>query len=669
MTSRASIYQKFCPSVYLERVQSLDLCHLINRNRKVANKNSHLTASERLRNNSERILELFVAAVRRDIDEAKRESESILRDALPSLLEQLAKMLTDHSHAKADAKVEEVGIEHAEQRINLTNYSLNNVLSEYHLLRRIIFQVLQQDAPLSFTESDMINYVIDRGIAQAGQHYMELSEARLLESQEHFQLLVEGTIEYAIFMLSPEGNVQTWNKGAERIKGYKAEEIIGKHFSIFYPPQAILVGHPAKELKIAAAEGKYEEEGMRVRKDGTSFLANVVINSLRDEHGKIKGYSKVTRDITELKNAEDLFRIFANSINQLAWIADEHGWIQWYNSRWYEYTGTSIKDMEGWGWQSVHHPEVLPKVLEKWQGSIASGTPFDMVFPLKSAAGEYRSFLTRVVPVRDSEGRILRWFGTNTDIQAQKDIETALAEANDKAKLALRVRDEFISIASHELKTPLTSLLLQVQMRSRKLLKGELTSITPDQISKMIETDKRQLERISRLIDDMLDVARINTGNLTIHLEHFDLCGLAQEVLDTHHDQFTSMGSKVTLVCCDPVEGTWDRFRIEQAIANLLTNAAKYGSGKEVEVSVAHDNNRAKLIVRDQGMGIATEHLDRIFNRFERAVIPSEVSGLGLGLFITRQIVELHGGTIRVESELGKGSTFIMELPFHPPGL
>ena len=618
----------------------------------------HRQASDRLKDNHERILESFVVTARRKIEEAKKETTSILINSLPLLLKKLEKNLS-----QLNSNTEEVGREHAEQRVQLTNYSLNDLLNEYHILRKIIFEVLLEEGPLTFQESDIINSVIDEGVAQAGACYIELSESRLVESQEHFRFLVEGTFEYAIFMLSPEGVIQTWNKGAERIKGYKAEEIIGKHFSVFYPPEAIEIGHPAHELKIASAEGKFVEDGLRLRRDGSAFQANVVINALKDKNGKIKGFSKVTRDLTERKNAETHFRTFADSINQLAWMADEKGCINWCNNRWYEYTGTKIKDTEGWGRLSLHDSNELPEVLEKWNNSIETGTLFDMVVSLKNLNGDFRSFLTRVVPFRDAEGRILKWFGTCTDIQDQKDVEIQLAEANYKVQHALQVRDEFMSIASHELKTPLTSLLLQVELRSRKLLKEETAIITPAQIAKMIETDKRQLDRISRLIDDMLDVARINTGNLTIQLERFDLCDLVQEVFNSYSDQFELMGSKASIVCCKPVEGNWDRFRIEQAIANLLMNAIKYGEGKPVEVSISHDKGVAKLSVRDHGIGIAPENHERIFKRFERAVLPNEVSGLGLGLFITKQIVDLHGGLIRVESEIGKGSTFIIELP------
>ncbi|MBA2404573.1 MAG: PAS domain S-box protein [Bdellovibrionales bacterium] len=621
------------------------------------------TASDRIKHHSQRVLDLFVEAIRRNISEARKASKPILISSLPLLLKHMQEQLLDPSKEVSAFKIENAARDHVEQRVQLTDYSLSNVLTEYHLLRKILFEVLREEGPLTSLESDIINDVIDHGVVHAGQQYKELSEARLKESQEHFRLLIEGTTDYAIFMLSPEGIIETWNSGAERIKGYKAEEIIGKHFSIFYPNEAIKIGHPEHELKVAAEFGKYEEEGIRLRKDGSEFVANVLITALRDNNGNLKGYSKITRDITESKNAQKQFSTLANSISQLAWMADASGYIFWYNDRWYEYTGTTPKQMEGWGWQSVHDPKELSSVLEKWKYSVETGVSFDMTFPLRSSTGEFRSFLTRVIPFRDNDGKIINWFGTNTDIQAQKETERALADAIENAKLAIRARDEFMSIASHELKTPLTSLKLQLQMRGRNLSKGDFSGFTPEKIAKMVEADNRQIDRISRLIDDMLDVTRINTGKLTMEFERFDLCGLVEEVLSHYRDQFDSLGLKVTLVCFDPVEGYWDRFRIEQAIANLLMNAMKYGGGKPVEISVGHKSGRAFLKVRDQGIGIAKENLERIFKRFERAVVPSEISGLGLGLYITKQILELHGGGIRVESEAGKGSTFIIELP------
>jgi PAS domain S-box-containing protein len=284
--------------------------------------------------------------------------------------------------------------------------------------------------------------------------------AELRASEERFRLLVEGTQDYAMILLDPEGRVASWNPGAERLKGYRAEEIIGQHFSRFYPAEAVARGWPDEELRRAAAEGRSEDEAWRVRKDGSTYWSNVIITALKDEAGNLRGFSKITRDLTarkqaeqsarrlaeeqaarraaqegerRLRESEEKFRLLADTIPQLAWMARPDGHVFWYNRRWYEYTGTTAEQVAGWGWQSVLRPQALPTVLQRWRASLASGEPFDMVFSLRGADGQFRPFLTRANPLRDEGGRILLWCGTSTDIGEQKraeDTSRFLADAS-----------------------------------------------------------------------------------------------------------------------------------------------------------------------------------------------------------------------------------------------
>ncbi len=241
------------------------------------------------------------------------------------------------------------------------------------------------------------------------------------------------------------------------------------------------------------------------------------------------------------------------------------------------------------------------------------------------------------------------------DVSERKRSEQALEEA-------IRARDEFLSIASHELKTPLTTMRLQTQMRQRSLKKGDLSVFSPEKLTKSLDSDSRQLDRLTRLIDDMLDISRINTGTLTFRRANVDLCQLVKDVLERLQDQLAAIGCATHLESNGPVVGFWDGFRIEQVISNLLTNAMRYGKGKPISLSVGLTDGRATLSIRDQGVGIKEEDQERIFRRFERAVSASEISGLGLGLYIARTIAEMHGGTIRVSSMPGHGATFTVEL-------
>ncbi len=236
----------------------------------------------------------------------------------------------------------------------------------------------------------------------------------------------------------------------------------------------------------------------------------------------------------------------------------------------------------------------------------------------------------------------------------------ALIEGQQKA---LQQRDDFLSIASHELKTPITSLKLHVQMRQHLLNRGDRSVYQPPKVDSMIKQTGHLVERLSRLVDDMLDVSRIENGKLSLDREVCDLQEIARDVLRTFQSQFDAANSSVKLKAGEPAIGRWDRYRLEQVAANLFTNAIKYGAGRPVEILVNADPKVARLRVRDHGIGIAYADQHRVFERFERAVPNGQIGGLGLGLFISRQIIEMHGGQVLVESEPGKGSMFTVELP------
>lgn len=227
---------------------------------------------------------------------------------------------------------------------------------------------------------------------------------------------------------------------------------------------------------------------------------------------------------------------------------------------------------------------------------------------------------------------------------------------------ALRQRDEFLSIASHELKTPMTSLKLQVQTRKKLIARGDQSVFDPERVTALIEITDRQVNRISRLVDDMLDISRIVNGKLSLNLEDVELRQLIMEVYRNLSHDFETAGCVVTFSMPKEVHVLCDRYRMEQVITNLLSNALKYGSSNPVEVRLDLKNGEAWVHVIDTGMGIAKENLVRIFDRFERA-IGGSISGLGLGLYITKQIVEMHKGHINVSSTVGKGSEFSFHIP------
>jgi signal transduction histidine kinase len=228
---------------------------------------------------------------------------------------------------------------------------------------------------------------------------------------------------------------------------------------------------------------------------------------------------------------------------------------------------------------------------------------------------------------------------------------------------ALKQRDEFLSIASHELKTPLTSLKIQVQLRKKLFEKGDPGVYEPENVMALVNMTDKQVNRLTRLVDDMLDITRIQSGKLTLNIEAVDFHQLILDVGQNFKEQYQAARCDLVLNVDDNLFVAGDIYRLEQVIANLLSNALKYGNGCPVKVRAKSEGDQVVLTVQDEGMGIAEENHARIFERFERAVSASSIGGLGLGLYITRQIVELHRGKITLQSSLGKGSTFTITLP------
>ena len=311
----------------------------------------------------------------------------------------------------------------------------------------------------------------------------------------------------------------------------------------------------------------------------------------------------------------------------------------------------------------IVHPPVPPA----WPPALAAHLPTggEVTIPLVGASAVLGTLSLFVEP-----GTTLR---PADDLGIAEELSRRLALAIENARLyqqaevAIRARDEFLAVASHELKTPLTPLRLKIQMLQRLLAHGDLGRVPRDKLEQLFGGAEGQVVRLVGLVDDLLDVTRLTTNRLKLHPELIDLSAVARDVLERHAAEALQAGCQVLLATAKPALGSWDRLRMEQVLTNLLTNAFKYAPGTEVRISVDADDLRARLVVHDEGPGIAPLDQERIFRAFERAVRLMEVSGFGLGLFIVRQIVEAHGGTVRLDSQVGRGSTFRIDLPRAPP--
>jgi signal transduction histidine kinase len=238
-----------------------------------------------------------------------------------------------------------------------------------------------------------------------------------------------------------------------------------------------------------------------------------------------------------------------------------------------------------------------------------------------------------------------------------------LQNTQKELKQAVRMRDDFMSIVAHEVRTPLNGLILETQLRKMHLARDNAAAFTLDKMHAMVERDERQIKSLIRLIEDMLDVSRIRTGKLSIRPTRFDLVQLVHNLLQNFAPQVEAAQASVSLIADQPVMGDWDEFRIEQVICNLLTNALRYGAKSAIDVRVYNHHGQARVEVQDRGIGIGEENQQRIFQQFERVSTRAVVAGLGLGLFISQQIVAAHGGSITVESRIGEGALFRVCLP------
>jgi PAS domain S-box-containing protein len=466
---------------------------------------------------------------------------------------------------------------------------------------------------------------------------------------DRFRLLVDAVMDYGIFMLDTGGHVVSWNSGAHRIKGYRADEVLGRHFSMFYNDEAKRIGWPDHELETALREGRFEDEGWRVRKDGSQFWANVVITSLVDGDGTHAGFGKVTRDLTErrkheqaMRESEERLRLMVEGVRDYAiFMLDPNGVIQSWNAGAQILKGYSASEAVGRHFRMFYRPEELAAGLPEKELSVAleAGRAEEEGWRVRKDGTMFWANVV-ITAIRDGEGQLRGYAKITRDMSERKRLE--------ELESSSRRMNEFLAMLAHELRNPLAPIrnavtVLQLEPSPSPVVKNS---------REMID---RQLTHMTRLVDDLLDVGRLTTGKIRLKKEAL----LYNQILNRSSEAMRPMfdARRHSFVSEFPAEDVWveaDGVRLTQVIQNLLTNAAKYTpAGGRIALKCWVDGPQVWTEVSDNGVGLTTTAINQIFELFSQGDMQSAAkeSGLGIGLTLARSLIEMHGGVLVAESE------------------
>ena len=497
----------------------------------------------------------------------------------------------------------------------------------------------------------------------------------LANSQEIFRLLVNSVQDYAIFMLNPDGIVMTWNEGAERIKGYKADEIIGKHFSQFYTEEAKNIHHPEHELELAKEHGRYEEEGWRVRKDGTQIWANVTITAVY-EKDKLIGFAKITRDLTERRQTaqrEEVFRLLVSGVADYAiFMLSPEGNVLTWNEGAQRIKGYAADEIIGKHFsifytqdaQSRNHPQNELNIAKR------TGRYEEEGWRLKKDGS---LFWANVVLTAIYDGETLIGFAKVTRdltqrLLADQERDTSakiLREANKELTQALEVKSRFLSTISHEVRTPMSAIIGMTEVLTTEDLGGENNEI----VQSIFDASKRLLQ----LLNNLLESARMEAGSLNLDNRNFPVRSALGDVRQLISRDAEAKNVQISGSCDQKIPEVviGDEIKVRQVLLNLAHNAVKFTEHGEVNISAEAISviGRAvtvRFTIKDTGIGIKKEDQEKLFIPFSQAEDATKKvrGGSGLGLSICKSLAELMGGSIGFESEHGVGSKFWFEVPF-----
>jgi PAS domain S-box-containing protein len=531
------------------------------------------------------------------------------------------------------------------------------------------------------------------GIGKVASSRVAFGNGQSLKSDHHskppdgndwLRLVYESVEDYAIFEVDSQGKIASWNKGAQNLLGYSADEILGRECEVFYPPEERGNRVPEKEMNCAMREQRAGEGRWLVRKDGSRFFATEVSKSLKDDARNHQGFVKIIRDITERKAMEEQLKAreahshqLADAMPQIAFTAEPDGHVDYFNQKWFDYSGFSEEQTYAPdGWAPILHPEDQ-NTIGRWYEIVRKGEPFSAEERYKDRrTGAYRWFLRRALPVKNEAGQVIRWFGTATDITEQKETQLALAQTREELRIyangleaqvaertekltaTVQSMEEIVYHVAHDLRAPLramhgfTSILLR---QCSPMLNQE-----PAEFGKLIQ---EAATRMDALIQDLLTYGRLSQTKVVC--EEIRLGEEVHTALRILEPQIQATGAQVSIDEPLPTVVA-SRTLLGEIIINLMGNALKFtapGVSPVIHIWAEEHDGMVRLLVQDNGIGIDPQYQEKIFGMFQRLHEREAYPGTGIGLAIVVKGVERMGGRVGVDSTPGGGSRFWFELP------